>query len=301
LATSANKNQLSFATPDVAAGVVPLSGTMTITAGATTFTYSSANTNPVTGGAAEDTVQGLIDTINASGDGLNAYLDGSTGALQIVDTNANNDIAVQTTGNLGTVLGANTNPDVQQLTITDNQNRGDIAVTNTDSALGYVASPTAPDTGGNADSFVAPSMSGSGGANVFISDGDVTNPLYNTIKIAVGPLSSVNIGGTATTLQSQNLGTATGAAAALTVINSAISDVAAMRGTIGAGINRLTSATNVINTQVQNLTSAQSSMQDANIGTVVANLSKYQVLEQTGISALAQANQNEQAVLKLLQ
>ena len=74
-----------------------------------------------------------------------------------------------------------------------------------------------------------------------------------------------------------------------------------MRGTIGAGINRLNSATNVINTQVQNLTSAQSSMQDANIGQVVANMSKYQVLEQTGISALAQANQNEQAVLKLLQ
>jgi flagellin len=42
-------------------------------------------------------------------------------------------------------------------------------------------------------------------------------------------------------------------------------------------------------------------MQDANIGQVVANMSKYQVLEQTGISALAQANQNEQAVLKLLQ
>jgi flagellin len=300
LATAANKNQLSFATPAVGAATA-LSGTMTITAGANTFTYSSANTNPVTGGAAENTVQGLIDTINASGDGLNAYLDGSTGALQIVDTNANNDITATTTGTLGTVLGANSNPDVQQLTITDNQNRGDLTVTNTDSALGYVASPTSPNTGGNADAFAAPSMSGSGGANVFISDGDVTNPLYNTIKIAVGPLSSINIGGTATTLQSQDLGTASGAASALTVINSAISDVAAMRGTIGAGINRLNSATNVINTQVQNLTSAQSSMQDADIGQVVANLSKYQVLEQTGISALAQANQNEQAVLKLLQ
>ncbi|MGD0222402.1 MAG: flagellin [Terriglobia bacterium] len=300
LATNTNKNQLSFGTAAVGAATA-LSGTMTITAGANTFTYNSNNNNPVTGGAAEDTVQGLIDSINASGDGLNAYLDGSTGALQIVDTNANNDIAAHSTGTLAGVLGTNSNPDVQQLTITDNQNRGDLTVTNTDSAMGFVANPTAPDTGGNADSFVAPSMSGSGGANVFISDGDVTNPLYNTIKIAVGPLSSINIGGTATTLQSQDLGTASGAASALTVINSAISDVAAMRGTIGAGINRLNSATNVINTQVQNLTSAQSSMQDANIGQVVANMSKYQVLEQTGISALAQANQNEQAVLKLLQ
>ena len=189
LATNANKNQLSFGTAAVGAATA-LSGTMTITAGANTFTYNSNNTNPVTGGAAEDTVQGLIDSINASGDGLNAYLDGSTGALQIVDTNANNDIAAHSTGTLAGVLGTNSNPDVQQLTITDNQNRGDLTVTNTDSAMGFVANPTAPDTGGNADSFVAPSMSGSGGANVFISDGDVTNPLYNTIKIAIGPLSS---------------------------------------------------------------------------------------------------------------
>jgi flagellin len=225
--------------------------------------------------------------------------------LQIVDTNGNGDIAATVTGNLGTAAKLGTsfsNPDVQQLTITDNQGRGTLSVTNADASLGYVAAPGGNAAeGGNADAFVAPSMSGNGGANVFISDGDVTNPEYNTIKVAIGALSTVDLGGTATTLQSQNLGTASGAASALTVINSAISDVAAMRGTIGAGINRLNSATNVINTQVQNLTSAQSSIQDANVGQVVANLSKYQILEQTGISALAQANQNQQAVLKLLQ
>ena len=109
VATVTNKNQLSFANPGLLASA-SLSGTMTITAGANTFTYSSANTNPVTGGAAENTVQGLIDSINASGEGLNAYLDGSTGALQIVDTNANNDITAQVTGTLGTVLGANYQP-----------------------------------------------------------------------------------------------------------------------------------------------------------------------------------------------
>ena len=149
--------------------------------------------------------------------------------------------------------------------------------------------------------LLLPRRPATSGASVFISDGQVSQALYNTIKVAVGALSATQIGSNTTTLQSQNLGTAATAASALTVINSAISNVAAMRGTIGAGINRLNSATNVINTQVQNLTSAQSSMQDADVGQVVANMSKYQVLEQTGISALAQSNQNEQAVLKLLQ
>ena len=136
---------------------------------------------------------------------------------------------------------------------------------------------------------------------MFISDGDVTNPQYNRISVQVGKLSTSQIGTNTTTLDSADLSTSSGAASALTVINNAISDVASMRGVIGAGINRLNSATNVINTQVQNLTSAQSSIQDANVGQVVASLSKFQILEQTGISALAQANQNQQAVLKLLQ
>jgi flagellin len=186
------------------------------------------------------------------------------------------------------------------LEITDPQNRGDLTVTNYDPTLGFAAAPGGnPAEGGNANSFVAPVMTGSGGAHVFISDGQVASA-YTTIAVPVGLLSSSYIGSNTTTLYNQDLGTATGAGSALTVINNAISDVAAMRGTIGAGINRLTSATNVINTQVQNLTSAQSSIQDANIGQVIANMSKYQILEQTGIAALAQSNTSEQAILRLL-
>ena len=75
----------------------------------------------------------------------------------------------------------------------------------------------------------------------------------------------------------------------------------ALRGTIGASINRLQSASNVINNQVQNLTSAENTITAADIPTAVAQLTKYTILEQTGISALAQANQQQQLVLKLLQ
>jgi flagellin len=192
---------------------------------------------------------------------------------------------------------------VQQLEITDPSNRANLGVQSNDAALGFVSNVGGnPLKGGNADAFVAtPTTTGASGASVFVSDGQVTGALNNTIKVAVGALSTTQIGTNVTTLASQNLSTAASAATALTVINTAISNVAAMRGTIGAGINRLNSATNVINTQVQNLTSAQSSIQDADIGQVVANMSKYQVLEQTGISALSQSNQNAQAVLKLLQ
>lgn len=100
---------------------------------------------------------------------------------------------------------------------------------------------------------------------------------------------------------SAGLTTAAAAQAALATINSAISSVASTRGALGASINRLQSAVNVINNQTQNLSAAQSGIRDADISQEVANLTKYQILNQTGISSLAQANQTQQTVLKLLQ
>ena len=90
------------------------------------------------------------------------------------------------------------------------------------------------------------------------------------------------------------------AQSALTLIDSAVAQVAALRGNIGGTVNRLQSASNVINNQVQNLTAAENNVTAADIPTAVANLTQYSILEQTGISALAQANQQQQLVLKLL-
>lgn len=108
-------------------------------------------------------------------------------------------------------------------------------------------------------------------------------------------------GATFTAAAGTDLLTSTSAQAALTSINAAIQAIAGERGAIGAVVNRLQSASNVISNQVQNLTSAQNGIIAADIPTTVANLTKYSILEQTGISALAQANQQQQLVLKLLQ
>lgn len=100
---------------------------------------------------------------------------------------------------------------------------------------------------------------------------------------------------------SVNLLSTSSAASALTALTAAINTIAAQRGTVGAGINQLQSASNVMNTQVQNLQSAENSVMNADIGQTVANMTQYNVLESTGMSALQQSNQAQQAVLKLLQ
>jgi flagellin len=109
---------------------------------------------------------------------------------------------------------------------------------------------------------------------------------------------SVLTGGSAGSIN--DLLTQSDATAALSLIDGAVAAVAALRGNIGATVNRLQSASNVINNQVQNLTSAENAVTAADIPTAVANLTQFSILEQTGISALAQANQQQQLVLKLL-
>ena len=102
-------------------------------------------------------------------------------------------------------------------------------------------------------------------------------------------------------LTQNDLKTQAGAQATLTVLNAAISDVAAQDGYIGAQINTLNAVSQVINTQQQNVVAAQNAVQATDYATAASNMSKYQILSQTGISALAQANSMSQLVTKLLQ
>jgi flagellin len=91
------------------------------------------------------------------------------------------------------------------------------------------------------------------------------------------------------------------AEAALTALNAAISDVAAQDGYIGAQINTLNSVSSVLSTQQENVTSAQNAVQATDYAAATSNMSKYEILSQTGIAALAQANSVQQEVTKLLQ
>ena len=91
------------------------------------------------------------------------------------------------------------------------------------------------------------------------------------------------------------------AQAALNDLNVAITDVAAMDGYIGAQINTLNSISQVMSTQQENVISAQNAIQATDYASATSNMSKYEILSQTGIAALAQANSVEQEVTKLLQ
>lgn len=142
-------------------------------------------------------------------------------------------------------------------------------------------------------SFTAAGGSG-GTSSVFTSDG--TSSGSSTLTTQIGALST-----SALSLSGLDLSSASDAQTALSAITAAINTVAANRGAIGAAVNQLTASSNVENTEVTNLTSAQNNIQNADIGQTVAQMTQYNVLQQTGMAALSQSNQAQQAVLKLLQ
>jgi flagellin len=127
--------------------------------------------------------------------------------------------------------------------------------------------------------------------SIFLSDSSASS----SITLSVGAMSSNDL-----TLGSDNLISEASSQSALTDLNTAIAQVASMRGTVGAVINRLQAATSVMSNQVQNLTSAEDSITAADIAGDVADMSKYNILEQTGMAALAQANSSQQSILTLL-
>jgi flagellin len=102
-------------------------------------------------------------------------------------------------------------------------------------------------------------------------------------------------------LSTTDLSNQTDAESALTDLNTAITDVAAQDGYIGAQINTLNSVSSVLGTQSENVQSAQNAVQATDYAQASSNMSKFEILSQTGISALAQANSSQQEVLKLLQ
>jgi flagellin len=134
-------------------------------------------------------------------------------------------------------------------------------------------------------------------SDVFLSDGSTVASAANTqIKTNINALSSAALG-----LSTNDLQSASTATAALTAVNNAITQVSANRGVIGAAVNRLTAASGDMSSEVTNLQSATNSIQNADIGKTVANMTQYNVLQSTGMAALQQSNQAQQAVLKLVQ
>ncbi len=289
-----DRNDLTVTTTDPVLGAA-VSGSPTTLVNATTTAAATPNLNELAGNAG---TTGVPITTQTTLSGVTQFTAGGKTFTFTANTTNGTTVgallnAINGPGDaagLHAYLGTAGSGTTTQLIVSDPNNNNNVAVGagNTETALGTYSNP---------------STAGSTTTNIFLSDSTAIGSAQ--IAVTIGGLSTASItngsGGSGVNLAITDLTTQGDSQNALTLINAAITNVASVRGTLGASVNRLTAASNVLNSQIQNLTSAENTITAADIPTVVANLTKYSILEQTGISALAQANQQQQLVLKLLQ
>jgi len=111
----------------------------------------------------------------------------------------------------------------------------------------------------------------------------------------------LNTGSALSTVSSVNVSTVAGATSALNVVTYALQQLEGVGGQLGATQQRLQATVSNLQATDTNLTAAQGVVQDANIPQVSTELTQQEILQQAGVSALAQSSTLQQAFLKLLQ
>lgn len=120
------------------------------------------------------------------------------------------------------------------------------------------------------------------------------NDSNNQIEISIDGVTKTDL-----SIDGIDLSTSTGAQAALTVIDSAVSTLASSRGDIGAYMNRLGYAAANLATTIENMQAAESVIRDVDMADEMTTFTKSQILLQAGTAMLAQANMAPQMVLSL--
>ena len=114
----------------------------------------------------------------------------------------------------------------------------------------------------------------------------------DTLKVNIGSMSSESLGVKTIDLKSENI---------LGTIDAAIQKVSAQRAKLGAYQNRMEYAIESITVTGENLTSAESRIRDVDMASEMVNYTKNNILQQSAMSMLAQANQQPMQILSLLQ
>ena len=142
-----------------------------------------------------------------------------------------------------------------------------------------------------------------GGGALFQLGPDVVS--NQQARLGIGGVNTASLGGVNGLLYQLGSGESadlsTDATTAASIVEEAINQVTSLRGRLGA-FQRTTLETNknALNDTLANLTEAESSIRDADFAEETANLTRTQILVQSGTRVLAIANQNPQNVLALL-
>jgi len=238
--------------------------------------------------------------------GVTASADPLTGTLTI----GQNTIVLGAAGSTANIaeLATYINDGKYGVTATLNTAGNQITFTSADSAMTFGGSPVdngfadPVSTFGNADDSEYYNVGITGAITDSSTGGGAAVTGMTTDTNGTGGTATISYSdGTGANLSNTDLNNQPDAETALTEINVSISAAAALDGYVGGQINTLNAISQVMSTQQENVVSAQNAIQATDYASATSNMSKYEILSQTGIAALAQANSVQQEVTKLLQ
>jgi flagellin len=310
LNTGMKANQVGqLATGSLAAATFPKG--LTLAAGALTVTNAAGTAVNVAAGNYGN-VSDLAAAINKAAGSSVAAVDGTTGELAITAGAT----AVDFGGAAATTLG------LPATTAAAGTGASTGAVAATKTSIDLVAGDASFTVGGQSfdltgsfksmqDVADAVNSKSGKGINAYVStDGSLKFSSASDISVTVkagsgaatlGLTTQTDAVSTTSTLADASVKTVDGANDTINRIDAALQSVSDLRSTLGAVQNRFDSTISNLQNISQNLTSSKSAITDADFAQETANMSSAQILQQAGVSVLAQANQSQQIVTKLLQ
>jgi flagellin len=303
--------------------------TVSVAADANASTIASAITSSVTGltaTAAEsngariaftdidnptDAVTLVINgetVVAASGDGSEAEFGGLMKAA--IDANSNLKTYLTVTddgaGNIDIQTANGQNLDIQFKTVVD-QSGGTppaVAVTALDASGATTGGAITLAQGGNDTTTVVSAITFTTNSSTIgysLKTDDATGGITAATTAGTGTGTVATPSGGSTSVGDIDISTAAGANSALDIIDDALTALNSQRADLGAIQSRFDSVIANLSSVSENSSAARSRIQDADFAQETANLARAQILQQAGISVLAQANAQPQNVLALLQ
>ncbi len=231
--------------------------------------------NAVTGGALTGSLVAAAINTNAATTGVTASFDSATNYMTLAASDGRNITMSQTSA---VTAGAGFGATVTGATLNNSTNDAKTALTT-------VAGTAVSNTFGGTIRLTAASGIILGGANeTYVGYADASN-----MALGSSALNSISV----TSVANANT--------TITRVDAALSSVDTLRGTLGAIQNRFQSAINSTDATAENLTAARSRIQDADFASETSKMTSANILQQAGVSVLAQANSSQQSILKLLQ
>ncbi len=211
------------------------------------------------------------DSDNALVDAVNAVVD-ETGVLASLDGNSNLVLTAEDGRNIELTLSSAT-----------------VA-----SVTGLLSAGTLTDVFGGEVTFQS-------NKQVDVNFGGSTNQALGNLRLDGGGAGTAIFGVSSDfSVQTLDITTRETSNLAIEIVDLALEQISSQRASLGAIQNRLESTINNLTTNSENLSASRSRILDADFASETANLSRNQIIQQAGVSILAQANQQPQIALSLL-